>query len=150
MTVLTQRMKAACSFVEKRVVLAHFNGSPPFRNILIMGAISMPSNAKLSTTRQYWVTPPSWSKALLQKFQKYQLLISTYNNHVNLDPEVDETTKATVRVSEITCHKAEPVSIAKSMMSKNSDGSLLFDASTFFVYQQSPPTMKLRTRFKRI
>ena len=77
MTVLTQRMKAACSFVEKRVVLAHFNDSPPFRNILIMETISMLSNAKLSTTRQCWVTLPSWSKALLQKFQKYQLLIST-------------------------------------------------------------------------
>ena len=77
MTVLTQRMKAACSFVEKRVVLAHFKGYPPFRNILIMGAISMLSNAKLSTTRQCWVTLPSWCKVLLQKFQKYQLLIST-------------------------------------------------------------------------
>ena len=56
---------------------------------------------------------------------------------MNLGPEVDETTKATVRVGELTCHKAEPASIAKSMrISKNSDGSLLFDASEFLTPRQ--------------
>ena len=68
------------------------------------------------------------------------------------------------QIGESTGHKAEPASVAKSMrMSKNSDGSLLFDASEFLtpqqianifhVYQQRGsclPTMELRTRFKRI
>ena len=56
---------------------------------------------------------------------------------MNLGPEVDETTKATVRVGELTCHKAEPASIARSMrISENSDGSLLFDASEFLTPRQ--------------
>ena len=56
---------------------------------------------------------------------------------MNLGPEVDETTKATVRVGELTCHNAEQASIAKSMrISKNSDGSLLFDASEFLTPRQ--------------
>ena len=41
------------------------------------------------------------------------------------------------QIGESTGHKAEPASVARSMrMSKNSDGSLLFDASEFLIPQE--------------
>lgn len=53
MTVVTLSMKA-CSFATKRVAFGHFNGSPLFRNIVVMRALSMPSNKKHFMTRQCW------------------------------------------------------------------------------------------------
>ena len=70
------------------------------------------------------------------------------------------------QIGESTGHKAEPASVARSMrMSKNSDGSLLFDASEFligarnckfifpFISKEGPTHRRwssVRTRFKRI
>lgn len=140
MTVVTLSMKA-CSFVAKRVAFGHFNGSPLFRNIVIMRAISMPSNKKHFMTGQYWqgatVEVPSADiqpdKSVLQKGRA----LKSTKQRKRLPEKQKKYLLDFYWIGESTGHKVQPASVARSMRkSKNSDGGLLSDAGEFLMPQE--------------